>query len=47
MVAESVADYGGDQEFYGAVVIELKDGKLRRDTRYYAEPYEVPEWRSQ
>jgi hypothetical protein len=25
---------------------ELEDGKIRRDTRYYAEPFEVPAWRA-
>jgi hypothetical protein len=25
----------------------LKDGKMLRDTRYYAEPFEAPKWRAQ
>jgi hypothetical protein len=25
----------------------LRDGKIWRDTRYYAEPFEAPEWRAQ
>jgi hypothetical protein len=29
------------------VIIELKDGKMFRDTRYFAEPFEAPEWRAQ
>jgi len=28
-------------------IIELRDGKMWRDTRYYAEPFEAPEWRAQ
>jgi hypothetical protein len=24
------------------LIVELKDGKLWRDTRYYAEPFEAP-----
>jgi len=31
----------------GVAVLELKDGKVWRDTRYFAEPFEAPEWRSQ
>jgi hypothetical protein len=27
--------------------MELKDGKMWRDLRYYAEPFEAPEWRAQ
>ena len=27
-------------------ILELEDGKIRRDTRYYAEPFEPPEWRT-
>ena len=41
-VTEGVNDYGG-QVFHSAVVYELKDGKIWRDTRYYAEPFEAPE----
>jgi hypothetical protein len=46
-VLEGVNDYGGKQVYNVAVIIELKDGKMWRDTRYYAEPFEAPEWRSQ
>jgi len=45
-VAEVVSDYGG-QEVHYVSIVELKDGKMWRDTRYYAEPFEAPEWRSQ
>jgi SnoaL-like domain len=46
-VAEGVNDYGGGQVFTIVAIIELKDGKMWRDTRYYGEPFEAPEWRSQ
>ncbi len=29
------------------VIYELKDGKIWRDTRYYSQPFEAPEWRAQ
>jgi hypothetical protein len=44
-VAEVVSDYDG-QVFHYVSVVELKDGKMWRDTRYYAEPFEAPEWRA-
>ena len=44
-VAESVVDYGG-RVFHGAAIMELKDGKIWRDTRYFAEPFSPPEWRA-
>ena len=46
-VIEGVNDYGGGQVFDGVLIIELKDGKIWRDRRYYAEPFEAPEWRAQ
>jgi hypothetical protein len=46
-VAEGVNDYGGGQIFTVVAIIELRDGKMWRDTRYYAEPFEAPEWRAQ
>jgi hypothetical protein len=45
-VAELVSDYG-EQVYDVALIIELRDGKMWRDTRYYAEPFEAPEWRAQ
>ena len=45
-VVEIVSDYGG--RIYNCVlIIELRDGKMFRDTRYYAESFEAPEWRTQ
>jgi hypothetical protein len=45
-VAEVVSDYGDGRLFHYVSIVELKDGKMWRDTRYYAEPFEAPEWRS-
>jgi len=45
-VVELVSDYGG-QIYTPVLIIELRDGKMWRDTRYYAEPFEASEWRSQ
>ena len=46
-VVEGVNDYGGGQVFEVVLIIELRDGKMWRDRRYYAEPFEAPEWRGQ
>ena len=45
-VVESTVDYGGGRVMHGAAIVELKDGKMWRDTRYFAEPFEAPEWRA-
>ncbi len=46
-VVEGVNDYGEEGGVYNVVlIVELKDGKWWRDTRYYAEPFEAPEWRA-
>jgi hypothetical protein len=45
-VAEVVSDYGG-QISYALFIAELRDGKMWRETRYYAEPFEAPGWRAQ
>jgi hypothetical protein len=46
-VVEGVNDYGNAQVFDVVLIIELRDGKMWRDRRYYAEPFEAPEWRAQ
>jgi SnoaL-like domain len=45
-VVEGVNDYGDGGVFDVVLIVELKDGKWWRDTRYYAEPFEAPEWRA-
>ena len=45
VVAEASLDYGGP--VYNTVFIfELRDGKIARETAYWAEPFEAPEWRA-
>jgi hypothetical protein len=46
-VVEGVNDYGGGQVFDVVLIIELRNGKMWRDRRYYAEPFEAPECRAQ
>jgi ketosteroid isomerase-like protein len=42
---EATGDYGG-QIYLVVVVIELREGKILRETRYYPEPFDAPEWRA-
>lgn len=45
-VMEAVSEYPDAGRFYVAVIVEFRDGKIARETRYYGEPFEAPEWRS-
>jgi len=45
-ILEGVNDYGEGRVFAAVAIFELKEGKIWRDTRYYAEPFEPPEWRA-
>ena len=46
-VVEGANDYGGGRVFTVVAIIELRDRKMLRDTRYYSEPFEAPQWRAQ
>ena len=46
-IVEGVNDYGGGQIFDIVLIIELRDGRMFLDRRYYAELFEAPEWRAQ
>jgi hypothetical protein len=51
-VAELVSDYGDRYEdsagiFNVCLILEFAGGKIIRETRYYAEPFEPPEARSE
>ena len=43
---EAAGDYGGEA-FLVVVIVELRDGRIWRETRYYPPPFEPPEWRAQ
>jgi hypothetical protein len=45
-VMEATADYPGGGVFHVANIVEFADGKIVRETRYYAEPFDPPEWRA-
>jgi ketosteroid isomerase-like protein len=46
VIAEASLDYGGP--VYATVFIfELEDGKIRRETAYWSDPFEAPDWRAQ
>jgi hypothetical protein len=40
-VVEGVVDYGGGREVDFVLILELRDGKVFRETRYYADPFEA------
>ncbi|WP_412543030.1 nuclear transport factor 2 family protein [Longispora sp. K20-0274] len=44
-VMEAVSDYGGDI-YHVSNIVEFRDGRIIRETRYYAAPFPAPEWRS-
>jgi hypothetical protein len=44
-ISEAKLDYAGTP-FYGISIFELKDGKIVKETDYFAAPFEAPEWRS-
>ena len=43
--AEWMNLYPGDREYFVIDIIQLKDGRVIRETTYWAEPFEAPEWR--
>jgi hypothetical protein len=45
-VAESIIHYADGTVFYGVSRVEFRDTRIWRETRYYAEPFEVPSWRA-
>jgi len=46
VVLEARLDYDGPV-FLSTFIFELRDGKIARETAYWAEPFEAPAWRAQ
>jgi ketosteroid isomerase-like protein len=47
VVAEATLTYEGDTRYEAVFVFELRDGRIARETAYWSEPFEAPEWRAQ
>ena len=45
-IAELKLNYGG-KPVHGVTIYELRNGKILRETGYFADPFEAPEWRKQ
>ena len=43
-IVEGINDYGEGGVYNVVLIVELRHGKWWRDTRYYAEPFEAPQW---
>lgn len=39
--------YADGSRYLGVSVIELRDGKIARETDYFAQPFPAPQWRPQ
>jgi hypothetical protein len=46
-IAETVIHYTDGKVLHGANIVEFRDGKIWRETRYYGEPFDAPAWRAE
>jgi hypothetical protein len=46
-VMELTSDYGDGDVYVVTDIVEFRDGKIAKETRYYAQPFEAPAWRAQ
>jgi len=42
---EWLMDYPDGKRWHTIALVEMRDGKVWRETTYWAEPFEAPEWR--
>ncbi len=47
VVAEASLDYGGGAVYKAVFIFEFRDGKIARETAYWSEPFEAPDWRAE
>ena len=45
VVLEAALSYG-EKTYLTVFIFELADGKIRRETAYWSDPFEAPEWRA-
>jgi hypothetical protein len=39
--------YGDGSRYLGVSVVELRDGKVAKETDYFAQSFPAPQWRAQ
>jgi ketosteroid isomerase-like protein len=44
-IVEGTIDYGDGTPVSYVGIVELRDGKIARNTEYFANPFEAPDWR--
>jgi hypothetical protein len=45
-VMEATSIYDRDDVYLVADIFEFRDGKIAKETRYYAQPFDAPAWRA-
>jgi ketosteroid isomerase-like protein len=45
-VLEAQLDYGDGTDWRAVFIFEFRDGKIAKETAYWTQPFEAPEWRS-
>jgi ketosteroid isomerase-like protein len=46
-VLEVELTYADGSRYLGVSVVELRDGKIAKETDYFAQPFPAPQWRAQ
>ena len=46
-VLELELTYADGSRYLGVSVVELRDGKVAKETDYFAQPFQAPQWRAQ
>ena len=46
-VLEVELEYSDGSVYQGVSIMELRDGKVARQTDYFAQPFQAPQWRAQ
>jgi ketosteroid isomerase-like protein len=47
VTAEANLDYGEGAAYQAVFIFELRDGKIAKETAYWAQPFDAPDWRAQ
>ncbi len=45
-VLEARLDYGDEVDWRAVFIFEFRDGKIAKETAYWTQPFEAPEWRA-
>ncbi len=46
VISEMLVRYGDGGEYFGVIILDIRDGRIAKQTEFFGPPFDAPEWRN-